>query len=256
MRPIVIGAGRGSRLGPETEDIPKALVPVMGRPMLEWILEALGAAGFTRKDVVYICGYRADVVRSRYPEFTFVENTEWERNNILASLLYARDHLGGGFVSTYADIVYRGSAVKKAVASTHDKVLVCDTDWRRRYVARTQHPESDAEKMRAEGDRVVELSRRIASEAASGEFIGVTKFSPDGAREMLAAYDRVRPQWAGKTWREGRTFEKAYLIDLFQDMIEQGSSFHRVDTHGGYMEIDTQQDLASAQKWWTDSAPE
>jgi len=256
MRPIVIGAGRGSRLGPETDDIPKTLVPVMGRPMLEWILEALGAAGFTRKDVVYICGYRADVVRSRYPEFTFVENTEWERNNILASLLYARDHLGGGFVSTYADIVYRGSAVKKAVASGHDKVLVCDTDWRRRYVARSQHPESDAEKMRAEGDRVVELSRRIASEAASGEFIGVTKFTPEGARELLAAYDRVRPQWMGKTWREGRTFEKAYLIDLFQDMIEQGSAFHRVDTHGGYMEIDTQQDLASAQKWWTDSVPE
>ena len=54
MRPIVIGAGRGSRLGPETAEIPKALVPVMGRPMLEWILEALGAAGFTRKDVLYI----------------------------------------------------------------------------------------------------------------------------------------------------------------------------------------------------------
>ena len=63
MRPIVIGAGRGSRLGPETDDIPKALVPVMGRPMLEWILEALGAAGFARKDVIYICGYRAEVVR-------------------------------------------------------------------------------------------------------------------------------------------------------------------------------------------------
>ena len=256
MRPIVIGAGRGSRLGPETDDIPKALVPVMGRPMLEWILEALGAAGFGRSDVVYICGYRADVVRARYPELTFVMNTEWERNNILASLLCARDHLGAGFVSTYADIVYRGSAVKKAVESRHDKVLVCDTDWRRRYIGRTQHPESDAEKMRAEGDRVVELSRRIPSEAASGEFIGVTKLTADGAGELVAAYDRARAQWAGKTWREGRTFERAYLIDLFQDMIEHGSSFHRVDTHGGYMEIDTQQDLASAQKWWTESAPE
>ncbi|MGD0524186.1 MAG: NTP transferase domain-containing protein, partial [Polyangiaceae bacterium] len=93
MRPIVIGAGRGSRLGPETTEIPKALVPVMGRPMLEWILEALGAAGFTRKDVIYICGYKAEVVRSRYPEFTFVENRDWEKNNILASLLCAREHL-------------------------------------------------------------------------------------------------------------------------------------------------------------------
>lgn len=256
MRPIVIGAGRGSRLGSETDEIPKALVPVMGRPMLEWILEALGAAGFARKDVVYICGYRADVVRSRYPDFTFVENRDWEKNNILASLLCARAHLAGGFVSSYADIVYRGSSVKRAVASPYDKVLVCDTDWRRRYVARSQHPESDAEKMRAAGACVLELSRRIPSEAASGEFIGVTKFSADGARELVAAFDRARSEWAGKTWREGRTFERAYLIDLFQEMIERGSAFHRVDTHGGYMEIDTQQDLASAETWWRESTPE
>ncbi len=59
--------------------------------MLEWILEALGAAGFTRRDVVFICGYRADVMKARYPEFTYVENREWERNNILASLLCARE---------------------------------------------------------------------------------------------------------------------------------------------------------------------
>jgi choline kinase len=256
MRPIVIGAGRGSRLGPNTDDIPKALVPVMGRPMLEWILEALSAAGFARKDVICICGYRAEVLRARYPEFTYVENREWEKNNILLSLMCAREHLTGGFVSTYADIVYRGSAVKKAVASPHDKVLVCDTDWRRRYVDRSQHPESDAEKMRAEGDRIVELSRRIASEAASGEFIGVTKFTPEGAREMIEAFDEAKPVWQGRVWREGRTFEKAYLIDLFQEMVERGSSFHRVDTHGGYMEIDTQQDLAMAEKWWRDSTPE
>jgi choline kinase len=256
MRPIVIGAGRGSRLGPETDEIPKALVPVMGRPMLEWVLEALGAAGFARKDVLFICGYRADVVRARYPEFSFVDNHDWERNNILASLLCARAELSGGFVSTYADIVYRGSTVKKLVASPHDKVLACDTDWRRRYVDRSQHPEKDAEKMRAEGDRVIELSRRIPSELASGEFIGVAKFTPDGAREMVAAFDAARGRNAGKEYREGRTFERAYLIDLFQEMIEHGATFSRVDTHGGYMEIDTQEDLACAAKWWRESTPE
>jgi choline kinase len=255
MRPIVIGAGRGSRLGPETDDIPKALVPVMGRPMLEWILEALGAAGFRRRDVVFICGYRAEVLRARYPEFTFVENRDWERNNILASLLCARDVLGDGFVSTYADIVYRGSVVQKLVAAPHDKVLACDTDWRRRYVDRSQHPESDGEKLRADGERVVELSRRIPSDAASGEFIGVAKFTPAGARELVEAYDAARARHAGTVWREGRTFERAYLIDLFQTMIEQGSPFHRVDTDGGYMEIDTGEDLACAAKWWRESRP-
>jgi L-glutamine-phosphate cytidylyltransferase len=256
MRPIVIGAGRGSRLGPETEEIPKALVRVMGRPMIEWIVEALGAAGFKRRDVLFICGYRADVVRSRYPEFSFVENQDWERNNILGSLFCARGELSGGFVCTYADIVYRGSTVKKLADSPHDKVLACDTDWRRRYLDRTRHPETDAEKMRAEGERIVELSRRIASERASGEFIGVAKFSAEGARELAAAFDEVRARDDGAPWREGRTFARAYLIDLFQHMIERGSAFRRVDTHGGYMEIDTLEDLANAEKWWRESRPE
>jgi choline kinase len=256
MRPIVIGAGRGSRLGPETDDIPKALVPVMGRPMLEWILDAFAAAGFRRSDVVFICGYRAEVVRARYPEFTFVENRDWERNNILASLLCARDFLGAGFVSSYADIVYRGGVVQRLVESPHGKVLACDTDWRRRYVDRSMHPESDGEKLRADGERVVELSRRIPSEQASGEFIGVAKFTPDGSRELVDAFDAARAARAGTVWREGRTFERAYLIDLFQTMIEGGSAFHRVDTDGGYMEIDTGEDLACAAKWWRESRPE
>src|SRR5579863_6191470 len=184
MRPIVIGAGRGSRLGSETDDIPKALVAVMGRSMLDWILDALGAAGFSRRDVVFVCGYRADVVRSRYPEFTYVENREWESNNVLASLLCAREHLAHGFVSTYADIVYRGSTVTKLCGSPHDKVLACDTDWRRRYRDRLLHPETDGEKLRAEGDRVIEVSRKIDSAAATGEFIGVARFSAAGAREL------------------------------------------------------------------------
>ena len=215
--------------------------------MLEWILESLAAAGFTRKDVIYICGYKADVLRARYPEFTYVENTDWENNNILASLMYARQHLGGGFVSSYTDILYRGSVVKDLIAAPGDKVLACDTDWRRRYVRRTNHPESDAEKMRAEGTVVADISRTIPSEQASGEFIGVAKFSPEGARELMEAYDEAK---AVCETLGDRPFPKAYLIHLFQRMIQKGSVFHRVDTHGGYMELDTLQDLEFAKSWW------
>jgi L-glutamine-phosphate cytidylyltransferase len=247
MRPVLIGAGRGSRLAHRTDDIPKTLVHCMGKPMLEWILEALAEAGFTKKDVIFICGYKGDVLRAKYPEFTYVENPDWENNNILESLMYAREHLGAGFVSSYTDIVYRGQCVKDVVAAPWDKVLVCDTDWRRRYVRRTQHPESDAEKMRGKGDRVIELSRTIASEQATGEFIGVTKFTPDGAKELIEAYDDAK---ANCTTLGDRPFLKAYLIHLFQRMIEKGSSFHKVDTDGGYMELDTLQDLELAESWW------
>lgn len=251
MKAIVIGAGRGSRLQPWTDEVPKTLVPVLGRPMLDWILEALGAAGFASKDVVFVCGYRADVVKERYPDLTFVTNFDWPNNNILLSLLCARSHLEGGFVSTYADIVYDGVIAEKIARSPHDIVLGCDTAWRRRYLQRSQHPESDAEKLRAEGSRVLELSRTIPSDEAHGEFIGVMKLSATGAAQFLEAFDEAQAEHAGKTFREGRSFEKAYLIDLLQQMLERGALLHRETTDGAYMEIDTLEDLGLAAEWWT-----
>jgi choline kinase len=255
MRPIIIGAGRGKRLGPETEALPKTLVRVMGRPMLDWILEALTQAGFRPKDVVFISGYAEDVVRSRYPEFTYVRNADWANNNILLSLLCAREHLAEGFVSTYSDIVYEGAIVEKLCRSSHDLVLGCDTAWRRRYRHRTEHPETDAEKLRASGSRVLEISRHIPSDEAQGEFIGVLRASPTGGRRLLDAFDRARDACGGGLFREGRMFEKAYLIDLLEQMIEDGAEFHREDTNGGYMEIDTLEDLAMAAAWWHDRPP-
>ena len=247
MKAVIIGAGRGRRLGGLTDDIPKTL----GRPMLESVLDALGAGGFARDEVVFICGYKAEVVRAAYPELTFVDNDDWPNNNILLSLMCAREHLRDGFVSTYADIVYRPEAVSALVASPHDITLVCDTDWRRRYQGRTEHPESDAEKMRCAGDRIVELSRNIASEQASGEFIGVVRMTAQGASQFTDAFEAAEAQYAGAAvFREGRSFQRAYLIDLLQHMIEAGVAMHRVSVHGGYMEIDTQQDAALADRWW------
>jgi choline kinase len=249
---VIIAAGRGSRLQNETDEIPKTLVEVMGRPMLEWILEALGSAGFARKDVVFVCGYRADVIQARYPEFTYVTNHDWQNNNILLSLLMARDHLKDGFVSTYGDIVYEGAVVQKLVKSSADIALGCDTVWRRRYVGRTQHPETDAEKLRADGKRVVEISRTIPSEQADGEFIGVMKLTATGAAEFLNAFDEAERCYGGGQFREGRSFQKAYLLDLLAEMLEQGTTMQREDTVGGYMEIDTLQDLSMSEKWWNE----
>ena len=252
MRPVIIAAGRGSRLRNETDEIPKTLVEVMGRPMLEWILDAFEFAGLKRKDVVFVCGYRADVIKARYPDLTYVTNHDWQNNNILLSLLMAREYLGDGFVSTYGDIVYEGAVVQKLVASTADITLGCDTAWRRRYIGRTQHPETDAEKLRADGTRVVELSRTIPSEQADGEFIGVMKLSKQGSADFLRAFDQAERSYGGGMFREGRTFQKAYLIDLLSEMLEQGTDMQRADTRGGYMEIDTVQDLSMAEKWWKD----
>jgi len=241
MTPIIIGAGRGRRLAHLTQDVPKPLVEIVGRPMLEHVLMALEAGGFARRDVVYVRGYLGEVIEARYPELVYVDNRDWERNNILASLLCARRFMSKGFVSSYADIVYAPSAIEKLMASSHGFAIVCDRDWRRRYRDRSEHPETDAEKVRVEGDRVVEISRHIDPEQASGEFIGVMKLDAASAQHFLASYDEVLTS---------RSLEKAYLIDLLQHMIEQGEGIHWVPIDGGYMEIDTTEDARHAESWW------
>ncbi len=251
VKAIIIGAGRGRRLKHLTEDVPKPLVPILGRPMLDSVLDALGAGGLTAERTVFICGYKAEVIQERYPQLSYVENRDWANNNILLSLMCARDHLEEGFVSTYADIVYRPEAVEKVVASPHDITLVCDTDWRRRYAGRSEHPETDAEKLTLDGDRVVALSRTIAPDAASGEFIGVLRMTPKGVEQFLAAFDGHRAKFDDdEVFHEGRTFKKAYLIDLLAKMLDAGVPIHGAPVHGGYMEIDTTQDAALADEWW------
>ncbi len=100
MRAVIIGAGRGRRLEHRTEEIPKTLVEAMGRPILDWVLEALAAGGCPRDQVVFISGYGEAVLRQRYPDFTYVGNRDWANNNILLSLLCARAYLTEGFVAT------------------------------------------------------------------------------------------------------------------------------------------------------------
>lgn len=255
MTPIIIGAGRGRRLGALTAEVPKTMVPIVGKPMLEHLLDALAAGGFGPEQVVFICGYLAEVVQAAYPRLRYVPNRDWQHNNILLSLMCARGHLAGGFLSTYADIVYRPEAITRLLASPHDITLVCDTDWRRRYRDRNHHPESDAEKLRLDAERVVELSRHIASAEADGEFIGVMRLTAAGAARFIAAFDEVAARLGEEAeFREGRSLRKAYLIDLLAHMIDAGEPVHCLGMHGGYLEIDTTEDAAAADRWWAASS--
>ena len=81
-------------------------------------------------------------------------------------------------------------------------------------------------------------------------YIGVAKFSASGGAQLREHYHRCRGVCQGGPFREAPAFEKAYLIHLFQEMIEAGERFVHVDTPGGYMEIDTQQDFDLAQRFW------
>jgi choline kinase len=237
MKAILLGAGRGRRLGPHTVDCPKSLVPFAGRRLGDFALEAMAQAGI--RDVVYVGGWQVEHVREQYPSLEYVVNERWAETNILASLFCAKEHMQDGFVSTYTDIVYPVDVVKRLREAPGDICIAIDTEWRARYRERTQHPETDGEKVRASEGLILEISRTIDPAEAHGEFIGVARFTREGARALVAHHAAAE------------LGPKAYFIELLEHMIRAGVPMTHVDVSGGYWEIDTEEDYRLAQRDWT-----
>ncbi len=248
MQAIIIGAGRGARLMPTTADAPKCFAEVRGQRILDWTLAAFRASGIDR--IAFIGGYQIDKVRDQYPELELRHNANWQQNNILASLFCAEDLMHGPFICAYSDILFTPTVVARVLASEADMSLVVDTAWSERYRERTEHPPDDAEKVTVADGLVTRIHRAIPPAAAHGEYIGVARFSAAGAARLREHYRRAHAKYAGQPFREAATFEKAYLIHLFQEMIEAGEQFAHVDTPGEYIEIDTQQDFDYARANW------
>ena len=89
-RAVILAAGRGSRLAPLTDHLPKPLVPVNGRRIISTILDALKAAGIST--ITIVRGYRGeqfDTLLAEHPGLAFVENPVWETSNNISSIAIA-----------------------------------------------------------------------------------------------------------------------------------------------------------------------
>ena len=79
---IVMAAGKGTRM---ESDLPKVLVPACGRPLVEYVLDALADAQV--RDAIVVVGYRADDVRNalsdreqlRFADFVSTSEENWLR---------------------------------------------------------------------------------------------------------------------------------------------------------------------------------
>lgn len=262
---IVIAAGRGRRLMPYTDQMPKCLVPVAGRAILHWQLAAFRAAGID--DIVIIRGYLGHVLEARASELgpgvRFIDNPAFEHNNILHSLFHAHAELDQPVLLTYSDIVFTPAVVRALLDQPGDICLTIDRDFARIYEGRTDHPLSEAEVAAVdERGRVARVGKRaLPVEHAFGEFIGLSRLSALGVRWLTDAWDELCERYHGREdqpFQRAAAFRTAYLTDLWQHLIDAG---HRLTAHpirGAWREIDTVQDLeradtllGSAAKDWT-----
>ena len=121
---VLLAAGRGTRMRELTNDLPKPMLVVQGRPVLQHIVEGLRIAGI--RDVLLIVGWRADVVRD-----FFRDGSEWDvrisyetqvvQDGTGKVVELAREFCGSDpFVLSYGDILVDAGNYQRLVSPADD----------------------------------------------------------------------------------------------------------------------------------------
>lgn len=250
MRAIIVAAGSGSRLRPYTDDKPKCLLDIGGKTILQRAIDALRQNGI--EEIIVVRGYRGEMIN--LTDVTYYENPRFMENNILESLFCAEAEMDEGFVFSYSDILYSSEVVSKLMVSRADTALTVDIGWMQRYKGRDQHPISEAELVTVKDGRVVKIGKGIIDLGqAHGEFIGLAKFTELAVESMKKAYHRASGKGKTKPFQQAISLEKAYMTDMIQELIDTGCAVKTVDIKGGWVEIDTPQDVEEAHRRFASS---
>lgn len=233
MQAIILAAGRGSRLGGITDDRPKGLVEVGGRPLIEWQITALNAAGID--NIVVVTGYRADRFKQLSKDIATIHNPDWRESNIVWSLMQTRPLILGPTIVSYSDIVYGSSAVKRLLASKGSTVIAYDEEWQSLWSRRFTNPLSDAESFRIDlHGNVLEIGGHAKdTRSVEGQYMGLLRITPKTILEMLnVSSDKI--------------LMKLDMTSLLNRMIQFGCEIKGTAIHGGWCEVDSAGDLAIA----------
>ena len=241
---LIIAAGLGSRLKKHTENLPKCMLDFGGKTLLQRQIDAYNKNNI--KDISLIRGYKKEKIN--YKGLRYFENKDYRNNNILNSIFYAEKIINGNIIISYSDILFDPIVVQRTIESNHDISVVVDIDWRGYYVGRKDHPISEAENVIFNSNNEVEKIGKIntGNEDVHGEFIGMIKLSNRGAETFKEHFHRLKKIYWNKPFQRAQIFQKAYLTDFIQELVDIGIKVHCVIIESGWKEIDTVEDYKKA----------
>ena len=241
---LIIAAGLGSRLKKHTENLPKCMLDFGGKTLLQRQLDSYKKNNIS--DISLIRGYKKEKIN--YKGIKYFENNDYKNNNILNSLFYAEKIINGNIIISYSDILFDPSVVERTLKSDHDISVVVDIDWRGYYVGRKDHPISEAENVIFNSNNEVEKIGKIntGNEEVHGEFIGMIKLSNRGTEIFKEHFHRLKKIYWNKPFQRAKIFQKAYLSDFIQELVDIGVKVHCVIIESGWKEIDTVEDYKKA----------
>jgi choline kinase/DNA-binding XRE family transcriptional regulator len=241
---LIIAAGLGSRLKKHTTNLPKCMLDFGGKTLLQRQLDSYKKCGI--KDISLVKGYKKEKIN--YKGIKYFENTDFKNNNILNSIFYAEKIINGNIIISYSDILFDASVVQRTLDSDHDISVVVDIDWRGYYVGRKDHPISEAENVIFNSNNEVEKIGKIntGNDDVHGEFIGMIKLSNRGTEIFKQHFNRLKKIYWNKPFQRSKIFQKAYLTDFIQELVDIGVKVHCVIIESGWKEIDTVEDYKKA----------
>ncbi len=236
---ILLVAGEGKRLRPFTIDRPKCMVKINGISLIDRQLSVLKSVGLD--DILMIGGYKAEMLKRK--DIKLKINSRYYETNMVWTLFSAYDDLEGDIIISYGDIVYSKDILIKLLKSHADISVTIDKDWENYWRARNDNPLDDAETLKLRKDKtILEIGKKPKSiQEIEGQYMGLMKFSSLGIKQLKSVFNEaVR---CGDL--DGKPIENAYMTDLLQALIDRGISIASVPVSGGWIEVDTVDDLNS-----------
>ncbi len=239
MRAIILAAGQGTRLAPHTNDRPKCLVELAGKSLLSRQLAVLAEQDIN--DIVLVGGYRADQLAA-WPH-TLIVNQDFASTNMVHSLFCAQSALDGSddVLIAYSDIVYEARVLRALLAATGDVVVAVNADWQALWQARMEDPLSDAESLVMTPDgQLLEIGRKATGyDQIEGQYMGLIKVAAAQAPRLAQVYDDM----AGSPHYAGAAHDNMYMTDFLQRLCDLNWPVHGVKIGGGWLEVDSVEDL-------------
>lgn len=204
MQAIIMAAGRGSRLGNLTDDIPKAFLEVRGHRLIDYNLAILHENGI--EDIKVVTGYKAELYEAlteKHEWLTCIYNPFYEHCNVLGSFYMAQERLSDvDTIYLHADTLCDPEIFREMVQGSGDIVMPVDF----------KNCDSEAMKVTTKAGQVIKVSKEIPEEESEGEFIGMAKLSKNVMPTIKKASQKLMRNGCLKSYFEG----------AIQEVIDQG----------------------------------
>jgi L-glutamine-phosphate cytidylyltransferase len=199
VRVIILAAGQGKRLLPLTADVPKALLDIGGKSLIERQIEAFASNGL--KDFVVVTGYAADKMESALVavakrlgvKITTTFNPFYAVADNLASCWLARTFMDRDFIQVNGDNVFQGDLVAKLLQPSDQQIAVA--------INRKAGFDADDMKVMLDGGRLTEIGKTLPVDTVDAEAIGFYIFRGAGAQHYVAELELImRDPQSLKRW--------------------------------------------------------